>query len=218
MPPAGGGTMLLSGAGCSGCTVMYSTNDGTSTTLSTESPSMGNAESTGINGTTYGAGGENGGLQTSATGASFTAVWNCDPIGGPLVGPACGNTLDSTEIYSQITDGSGNWVISTRTGVWKSGGPASAPTSWTHLYTSSARDRVVYRDSLGSYYFGQTQKPSSFTVVRSIDGGATWQEWDTGIGLGLEAHKFIENTNDNKIYTVIENGSTNTGAVYSTPR
>ena len=209
MPPAGGGLMLLGGRGCNGCTEMYSSNDGTSTSLSVFSPTQGETESNGVNGSVYGFGGEVAGFYTSTnSGANFTQVWNC----GASVGPTCGNSNDTNEIYSITTDGGGNWVISTMTGVFKSSGPASNPTGWTHLYTSSRRSRTVFRDSLGNYYFGQAQSTNNPTIECSTDGGNTWQECDTGIGTGLEAHKFVESNGN--LYALIENGTTNQGFIY----
>lgn len=208
MPPASGGVMILGGQGCTGCTTMYSNDDGATTALSTFSPPQGNDESNGVNGSTFGQGGEASGFYTSTDGGhTFNVVWDC----GASVGPACGSVNDSNEIYAAITDGNGNWVLSTMTGVWKSSG-TNPNYTWTQLYKSSQRGRVVFRDSFGNYYFGQAQATNSPTIECSTDGGNNWQECDTGIGTGLEAHKFIESNGN--LYALIENGTNNQGFLY----
>jgi len=208
MPPAGGGVMILGGQGCTGCTTMYSSDDGATTALSTFSPPQGDAESDSVNGSVFGQGGEASGFYTSTDGAhTFNLVWNC----GAAVGSTCASVNDSNEIYAAITDGSGNWVLSTMTGVWRSSG-TNPHYTWTQLYKANQRGRVVFRDSLGTYYFGQAQSTNNPTITCSTDGGNTWQECDTGIGAGLEAHKFVES--NGHLYVLIQNGTSNQGFIY----
>lgn len=125
---------------------------------------------------------------------------------------------DSNEVYTNQPDANGNWLLSTLTGVWRSSGPASNPTGWTHLYTSNQRSRTLYIDSLGTYYFGQAQASGAPTVERSTNQGAAWTNQSQQIGNSLEAHRFIENQADGDIYALIENGSTNAGAIWKSPK
>lgn len=216
MPSASNNVMLLGGRGCNGCTLMYSTDNAVTTHLSVITPSDGETESTGVNGTTYAQGGEASGFHTSTNGgANFTQVWNCVVSVGPTCASGTGSPSDSNEIYVTTTDGAGNWVIASETGVLKSGGPVANPTSWTRLHRASQRSRALLRDTYGNYWYSQSQVTGTGTVFLSTDNGVTWPEYDSGIGTGLETHRFVQNTNDNNVYALVENGTGNAANIYN---
>ena len=115
-------------------------------------------------------------------------------------------------------DRSGNILVSTQGGVWKSSGTAGVY-AWTNILSNrnSADGKAMGQDAHGNLYYGHRHDTTNLTsVYRSINDGASWQAFDNGIPTGLEAHEFLISPIDNKMYSVIEDGGTNHGWVYRT--
>jgi hypothetical protein len=159
---------------------------------------------------TYYLGSETQGLLESTDGINFVGITPTSP------GTRVGN------VKGQTNDASGIPLFSSQGGVWKCQTTTScmAPSNPLGNGNTSAGDGL-YRDSLGSIYYGHNKDTvNPITVYRSLDQGATWQDWSTGINSAshLTGHQFIENLVDGKIYAVIIDSATNAGAVYSSTK
>jgi hypothetical protein len=71
-------------------------------------------------------------------------------------------------------------------------------------------DNKPARLTVGNWLVLQVQRRKS-TILPS-----SWQAFDNGIPTGLESHEFLISPNDNKMYSVIEDGGANQGWVYRT--
>lgn len=120
--------------------------------------------------------------------------------------------------YGITFDTAGDVIMDGNGGVWKGVGSGNTYTFTNTFHTNQGRG--LFTDSLGSIYYGHlnsTQWPKS--MYRSLDSGATFQAWDTGISNGLSVVYIQENHNDGKIYAVVVNPSSPFAAsVYSTPK
>jgi hypothetical protein len=148
-----------------------------------------------------------GGLTWNQKSASSSSL---DPING-VVG--YGNAL-----YFEF-DRSGNVLWAAQGGVWK-GTKSGSTYTWAKVLnntTNKAQGRSLGHDRLGNLYYGHDIDPLlSTTAYRSTDNGTTWSAFDTGLPQFLEDTEFIENPNDNKLYTVVGNEATAHWSVYRT--
>jgi ligand-binding sensor domain-containing protein len=120
-------------------------------------------------------------------------------------------------IYGMTFDGNGNVLFGSQ-GIWKSSKTGSGYT-WTNVMTNhnTADGKGLGRDANGNLYYGHNHDPNDPTVVyRSTDDGNTWSAFDSGLPPSLEAHRFVVNTTDRKVYAIIEDGSSNNGWLYCT--
>lgn len=113
----------------------------------------------------------------------------------------------------------GTPLFTAQGGVWKCDQTTNCqnPKNVVSNPNTSAGD-AIYRDSASSIYEGHNNDTvNPISVYRSLDQGATWQEWDTGLPAHLDAWQFLENPNDGMLYAVILDDSTNAGWIYRTP-
>lgn len=106
-------------------------------------------------------------------------------------------------------DRNGNFLFGSQGGIWR----IFQDRQRLHL----ADGKGLGRNANGNLYYGHNHDPNDPTVVyRSTDDGNTWSAFDSGLPPSLEAHRFVVNTTDRKLYAVIEDGSSNNGWLYCT--
>lgn len=189
----------------------WSTNDGVTASLPT-------SYTGGSTGSVYGLGvspfdnsiwlgGEASGTFRSTNGHDWVLVQTCN---------SCGGT--NSDVTAFAFDSAGNAFESAQNGVYKSSGTGNSLT-WSRAFPTPGQTNAIFEDPSTGYLYVNVSPNGVNTEYRSIDDGASWQAWDTGLPAGDLASAYLQlNPADGKLYMILFNDPAGSGAVYSSPR
>jgi hypothetical protein len=128
------------------------------------------------------------------------------------------NGIKDGNVFAITFDSSGNVLFGSQGGIWKSSSSGSALT-WKNVKSNNntADGIALGRDTNGTLYYGHRQDSSDPTTIYcSTDDGNTWKGCATGVPQSQEVFRFVLNHADGKMYAVVRDLTTDTGALYRT--
>ena len=195
--------------------VWVSSNGGLTTVAGLTAPAIGGAFSFALNPVTKNLwlGNETQGVfRSTDNGFSWTRESPPDQAVDPVHGIRDGNAISFT------FDRYGNVLFASQGGIWKSSNSGTSYT-WRNVMPNrnTSAGKSLGRDGSGNLYYGHnfdTTNPT--TIYRSIDNGATWTAYDSGVPHFLEAAQFLVDPADRKMYVYVEDEATGVGTLYRT--
>jgi hypothetical protein len=155
---------------------------------------------------------QNGIYRSTDNGLTWTQASPADQ----QVDPA--NGINDGNIFAITFDRSGNVLFGSQGGIWKSSKSGTGYT-WSNVLKNpnTSSGKGLGRDANGHLFYGHNHDTQDPTVVHcSSDDGNSWSACDSGIPASLEGHEFVVNPSDQKMYAVIEDGTTNNGSLFRT--